>query len=371
MRVLILSCNTGEGHNSCARAIQEYCNSCGDECVIEDGLAFVSPAVSRVVSSAHSYIYKHLPWLFRLGYAYTEKHPTVFREKSAAHRLLTRGKERMYRSLSNGQYDAVISTHIFTALMLTDLLSTHPMNLLTGFVNTDYICHPGLKDSNLKYYFLPNRDLFSDFACKGISEEKMIPSGIPIRQMFYTSCDPSEAKSQVGVDPAYRHLLVMCGSMGCGPIPGLVRKLSCKMPKDWHLSVICGTNQSLEKKLSKEYRDRKNIHVHGFVKDMGVMMDSADLYLTKPGGISVTEAAAKQLPMVLIDAVAGCEEYNRMYLIRKGAAKTAATVNELTDICLDLMQNEEKRRSMRDCLAGLCLPNAAQTVYQAMKTHVE
>ena len=41
---------------------------------------------------------------------------------------------------------------------------------------------------------------------------------------------------------------------------------------------------------------------------MALLMDSADLYLTKPGGISVTEAASMRLPMVFIDAVAGCEE---------------------------------------------------------------
>ncbi|MFR7461994.1 MAG: hypothetical protein ACLUW8_14630 [Subdoligranulum sp.] len=39
-------------------------------------------------------------------------------------------------------------------------------------------------------------------------------------------------------------------------------------------------------------------------------MQASDLFLTKPGGLSTSEAMAAELPMVLIDAVAGCETHN-------------------------------------------------------------
>ena len=44
------------------------------------------------------------------------------------------------------------------------------------------------------------------------------------------------------------------------------------------------------------------------------MMDSADLFLTKPGGISTTEAMVKGLPMVLVNVVGGCETPNLEFL---------------------------------------------------------
>ena len=53
MKTLILSCNTGEGHNSCAKAIKEYYDTVGDECVIKDGLEFISPKVSIMGSHLH------------------------------------------------------------------------------------------------------------------------------------------------------------------------------------------------------------------------------------------------------------------------------------------------------------------------------
>lgn len=84
-------------------------------------------------------------------------------------------------------------------------------------------------------------------------------------------------------------------------------------------------------------------------------MDSADLYLTKPGGLSVTEAYVKALPMVCIDAVAGCEEHNRNFFLRMGAAKTGRNVQQLRNLCLRLLTDRRQLAEMRKTmqLAGL------------------
>ena len=371
MGTLILSCNTGEGHNSCAKAIEEYYESTGTYCVTKDGLEFISPKVSHFISWGHSYVYRHLPWLFKFGYAYTEKHPAVFHSGSGIYRFMTQGAEKMFRYISEGKYDTVICTHVFTALMLTDMLKKHPMKLRTCFVSTDYTCSPSTKDSNLDYYFIPGDEFAPDFECETITEGKMIPSGIPVKQMFYKHCSSKEAKVKVGVAPEHKHLLMMCGSMGCGPMKKLLHKLSVQIPENWEISVICGNNQKLKKRLAKKYGSRQNIHIRGFVKDMGTMMDSAELYLTKPGGISVTEAAVKGLPMVFIDAVAGCEEYNRIYFIRKGGAKTGGTVDEVAKVCLKLMSDKEKRQRMQEKLSEAEQVNAAQFIYEKMKNLTE
>lgn len=371
MKTLILSCNTGEGHNSCAKAIKEYYDAQSEICDITDGLAFISPKISKFMSWGHSYVYRHLPWLFKFGYRYTEKHPTVFHDDSGIYKFMTQGTDRMFDYIQNGQYDAVICTHVFTALMLTDMLKHHPMKLATCFVSTDYTCSPSTKDSNLDFYFIPDKEFGTDFECRTITEDKLIPSGIPVRQMFYTLCAEEQAKMSVDVDPDNKHLIMMCGSMGCGPMEKLLHKLSERLPKDWELSVICGNNAKLAKKLEAKYADNEQIHIRGFVKDMGTMMDSADLYLTKPGGISVSEAAVKSLPMVFVDAVAGCEEYNRIHFIRKGGAKTGATVSELTDMCILLMQNAGKRQSMKDNLAKTEKRNSAKIIFEKMKSQTE
>ena len=368
LKTLILSCNTGEGHNSCAKAIKEYYDKMGEECLIADGLEFISPTISKIISDGHSFIYRHVPWLFKVGYKYAESHPMLFRKGSAVHRLFTKRGDKIQSFIDDGGFDSVICTHVFTALMLTDAIKNRSDKPISCFVATDYTCSPSTKESNLDYYFIPDSDLIHDFECENITEEKLVSAGIPIRQAFYSSVPIKEAKESLGIDPTHKHLVLMCGSMGCGPMNKILERLSDKLNDDVEISVVCGNNSKLEKKLTKHYYNRPSIHVRGFVKDMSTMMDSADLFLTKPGGISVSEASVKKLPMVLIDAVAGCEEYNRSYFLRKGGAKTGSSVDELVELTVMIINNDEKRKKMKESLMQLKKCNTAERIYQIMST---
>ena len=83
------------------------------------------------------------------------------------------------------------------------------------------------------------------------------------------------------------------------------------------------------------------VRMLSYVKDVSALLDSADLYLTKPGGISVTEAAEKRLPMILIDTVAGCEDYNLQFFVNLGAAKTADSEEAIAALCLDTLRSDD------------------------------
>jgi processive 1,2-diacylglycerol beta-glucosyltransferase len=85
----------------------------------------------------------------------------------------------------------------------------------------------------------------------------------------------------------------------------------------------------------------------------------------------VPSAAVKALPMVFIDAVAGCETYNAIHFIRKGGAKTGKTVEELAEVCLLLLENDEKRAAMSQSLREMGLGNAAKTIYETMKDNAK
>ena len=119
MKVLILSCNTGEGHNSCAAALEEECRNQNIPCATEDALRFISPEVSRFISNWHVRIYRHAPGLFRVGYRAAEDHPAQFHEGSALYRYLTQGAEKLCGFIAGSGYDTVICTHTFAALMVS------------------------------------------------------------------------------------------------------------------------------------------------------------------------------------------------------------------------------------------------------------
>ena len=116
MRVLILSANTGGGHNSTAQALAHALARHGAEYEIADTLAFISVRLSDLVSRGHTYVYRRLPRLFGIGYRFEERHTPHFIYEQCA-----RGAESLYRKLTAGGFDAVLCVHVFSAMMLTPL----------------------------------------------------------------------------------------------------------------------------------------------------------------------------------------------------------------------------------------------------------
>ena len=366
MKVLILSCNTGEGHNSCAAALEEECRNQNIPCDTEDALRFISPEVSRFISNWHVRIYRHAPGLFRVGYRAAEDHPAQFHEGSALYRYLTQGAEKLCGFIAGSGYDTVICTHTFAALMVSEVVKTHLPNLKTCFIATDYTCSPSVKDSSLDRYFIPASSLSGDFLGGGVTSERLRACGIPVRQMFRSSVRKEDAKRAFGIPADHKHLVMMCGSMGCGPIMSIARRIGRDLPDDQDLTIVCGTNKQLYRRLQRRFYDAKNVHVRSYVKDMALLMDSADLYLTKPGGISVTEAASMRLPMVFIDAVAGCEEYNKDFFLRTGGAVTGQTPKEIARTSLRLLSDKDALEKMGDALDAAVPHNAAANILSEM-----
>lgn len=364
MCTLILSCNTGEGHNSCARAIKEIFDLHHADCDITDGLAFVSEKASDFISWGHTFVYRRLPGLFRWGYSSVEKHPDTLSEDSKVYALFSKGVERLYQYICENRYDTVICVHVFTALMVTELQRRYDLPLKTAFAATDYTCSPGTKDSLLDVYFIPDTGLTGDFLCDSIPQGKIIASGIPVRQMFYQKAE--NPKERIGIPADAGHMVMMGGSMGCGPMDDLIEEIGKRLKNDQILTVICGTNENLRQKLEKKYRDNHNIRIEGFLKDMSVMLDSADLYLTKPGGLSTTEAVVKKVPMVLIDAVAGCEKYNFEWFLSSGAAVSGKEVDDLAEIAVGLLKDKARLDKMRNAYTSFPHGNAAQTIFNTM-----
>lgn len=346
MNILLLSENTGQGHNSVAEAIGLELAARGHAWECRSGLSFLSTRLAQFISWGHSYVYRHLPFLFRRGYSWAEKHPRLLEPRAPARKYLTRGAERLHLFLEQGQFDAVVCTHVFSAIILTETLRQHPMDIKTAFVATDYTCSPGVESSALDLYFLPHPELRAEFLRHGLPDSRLADGAIPLRPAFHPVSDKRAAKEAVGIPPEHRHILLVCGSMGCGPIKALTKRLTGALPPQTELTIVCGTNRKLYETLQKEHGTRERIHILGYTDDIPRLMDSADLYLTKPGGISTTEAAAKGLPMVFIDAVAGCERYNLCFFLDRGAAVTEKAPAKLARLSFALLDDPDRLNTM-------------------------
>lgn len=352
--VLILSANNGAGHNSCAQALKEEFEAQGVRCVALDAMAFASKRVSGAVSRLHTFVYRHMPRLFDAGYRFSEKHPGIFGEGSLSRRAMGRGAERLNDYIVKGGFNAVVCTHIFAALMLTDAREKYGLHIASCHVSTDYTCSPGLENSALDMYFIPDRSLAGEFAAAGIPSGKLVPAGLPVRREF--ACPSGAAAKRTG------NILMMCGSMGCGPIEKTAELIRGGLAPAQTLTVVCGTNRKLCNRLKKRYENDPKIKVLGFCNTVSRLMEEADVYLTKPGGISVSEAAAKGVPMVLLDTVSGCEKHNLDFFVARAAAVPAENAADAAAKCLDILRDEFARNRMAHALRQAQPCGAAENI---------
>ncbi|NLC18363.1 MAG: glycosyl transferase [Clostridiales bacterium] len=314
MKVLILSCDTGEGHNSAAIAICKYLKKAGVECKVLDALSLKSEKASKGAALAYLSVIR-IPCLFGLIYK-AGMLVSSSRFKSPVYYMNKSYSDKLYEYINDNGFDTVITTHLFPAEALTALKRAKRLSAYTIAVNTDYTCIPFWEETELDYYIIPHRDLIREFVRRGIPKEKLLPFGIPVKPEFYKRLPRQMARERfcrqynVSLDCSKPWYMIMSGSMGYGKIKGLVRAAIRLHRSSVNIIVICGSNHRLQSKLKLVYKNNKNVAICGYCKDVPLIMDASDVLFTKPGGLSSTEAAIKSIPIIHMAPIPGCESKN-------------------------------------------------------------
>ena len=134
----------------------------------------------------------------------------------------------------------------------------------------------------------------------------------------------------------------MTGAIGAGPIEKIVDNLY----RDANIIVICGNNKKLFDKLVS--RDYSSVKVLGFVDNVDEWMSVSDVLITKAGGITISEAITKLLPMIFFFLVPGQEKNNAGVMQDYGAAKTIKNIKHIKDFVLELKDNPDTLSRMQD-----------------------
>ena len=355
MRILLLSCNTGGGHNSAATAIRAHFSERGIDCDIRDALLFVSKAHTEILSKGHFFMYRHLPQLFGVGYRFEEKHPPRFLYKQMA-----LGAKRFAAFLHENAYDAIICTHIFGNMFVTEARRKCGITLPHYVVTTDYAMHPGTDMVDASRYFVAAEQVRLSLIDAGIPADRIIASGIPVSPDFLRSFDQLAVRRQLGLPEKGKTVLLFSGSIGCGKLNRIAPELVRRLPADCNLAVLCGHNKRMYKLLQDHIGPR--ITVVGYTTRVAEYMAAADLCITKPGGLSTTEMLAIGLPMVLMLSVPGCETRNLQFFKNLGVAVGTNDWNEAIQLTVDLINDEEQLTEMRERLLAVGYPGGAKVI---------
>lgn len=319
MEVLVLSCGMGGGHNAAGRAVAEELERRGHSVVFMNAFRLNGDRVASIVNGAYIKIAQRVPRLFgliyMLGNAY-RKLPV----KSPVYWANGKMTDSVEQFLLKHIFDAVVMTHVFPAQTFAKLKENHVRIPKTYLVATDYTCIPFLEETDCDYCIIPSKELTQEFCDYGFQEERLLPYGIPVGRAFFEEETKEEARKRLGLYRDGFCMLLSGGSIGAGKLPKAIRVLTevlLENPKNC-LIVICGNNQKLYQKLHKRYGNQTQIRLLQKTSDMAEYMKASDVLISKPGGLTSTEAAASETPLIHISPIPGCETHNMEFFEKHG-----------------------------------------------------
>lgn len=346
MDALILSCSTGGGHNAAGAAIREELEARGHQVTMMDPYELVSHKLAQEIANVYVKMVQRSPHLFGLVY-YLGSLVRHVPGKSPVYYANIAVAKKLKEYLEEHPADAVIMPHLYPAELVTYLKRQGETLPLTVFVATDYVCIPFTEETDCDYYVVPGERQMKDFIRWKIPKEKLLPYGIPVARAFDETVTKREARRALGLsaDEDRKYILLTGGSIGAGDIHRNIRILLNRLKKthiDGKLIVVCGNNERLYKQLEKEYvasdswkqklrrqakkyaslptawDDEGRVILLGRTKKMALYMRACDIFISKPGGLSSTEAAVAQVPYIHIRPIPGCETYNMRYFTKNG-----------------------------------------------------
>lgn len=364
MRVLILSITAGEGHNSCAAALQEALERRGHEAKIAD--LYRCCGVPRwVTEGIYLTCAKDLRARYRRVYSRLET-DEAFRRHWEKRFLPDWLYPKITAFLRQQEPDCVVAMHVFAARVLTVLRQRGLIRMPVLGVNTDYCLHPYWEDCpGLDGLVIPDAADRKAIRTRGIPQETLLPLGIPIRCPKRYLLPREEARARLGL-PEGKLVLLMGGSMGYGRIFSTALALRRRAVTT---VCICGKNRCLYL-LLRPFQNRR-VKVLGFTRDLPEYMRAADLAITKPGGLSLTELAAAGLPPLLTRPIPGHEERNLRLWTGLGAAAAVgdnAGGRETADRAVSLLEDRGRLEGIHTALSGLNSANAAENLCRFVET---
>jgi len=214
-------------------------------------------------------------------------------------------------------------------------------------------------DAGVDLYCVAAEETKVRLIARGAAAENVVATGIPIAAKFSSKPDVKQFRKNCGLRDDQPVLLVLSGGFGMGPVAEILAELD-KVPGQFQTIVVTGRNEELRRELAAQ--DHKHpARVLGFASNMHELMAVADLIITKPGGLTSSEALAMGKPLFILNPIPGQEAANSDFLLERGAA---VKVNRVEDLPYRIEQllGSKKLAEMAKAAKTLGRPRAALEV---------
>lgn len=362
MRILIATVTAGAGHLQAAAALEEAWRAGWPDDTVErvDVLDFVSKFSKKLYSEGYVKVIERAPEVYGMLFRKTDDAPLMRRLTRVRRTFAGRANSKFIKHLKAFRPDAVLCTHFLPPEIIGSVKAKSPeFRPLTACVVTDFEAHAIWMEAGVDVYFVATEETRARLLARGAKAHDVHATGIPVAAKFSGRPDARAVRKQFGLRDDLPTLLVLSGGFGMGPVAEILGEID-KLTQAVQTLVVAGRNEKLKRDLAAVSR-RQPTHVLGFVTNMQDLMAVSDLIVTKPGGLTTSEALAMGKPLFILNPIPGQEAANSDFLLQHGAAEKANRVEDLP-FRLGQLLGSRKLATMSKAAKALGRPQAAAAV---------
>jgi len=342
MKKIILYATAGIGHKKAALAIKEAFDKKDEKDVLlVDALKYTSKLFKVSYCSIYLLLVRYFPLVWGFFYHILDNSFLYFFLRPIRRLTNKINSGKLVKFLLKEKPDTAIVTHFLALEVIANLKKRGLLQTRLIAVITDYISHTFWLSKHVDLYVVGSEYTKRDFIRRGIRPEIIKPLGIPCESAFSKKHDVATLKQKMNLEPGKETIFVLGGGFGVGPIKDLVLNLD-KQKEDFQIIVVCGYNKKLFDSIKEiEQNAKHKLKAYGFVNNVDEFMAVSDVLVSKSGGISVTEALASGIPMIVVDPIPGQEMGNYNFLKESNAAVKIKDAQEVGKVVEDLIGSKK------------------------------
>lgn len=356
LKVLVFSATFGNGHMRAAEAVIEgiLVKYPSAKIIHLDFGDFLNQRINTIIKNIYGEVIKYIPKLWgRLYYKTAKVQP---RSKSQ-HFLTQLGRSEFLKYIQVFEPDFIVCTYptvssILAQLRLEQILTVPVITVITDYTVHSHWVHPGVDG-----YIVACTEVKESLESWEIQAQRIHVTGIPVSPKFEREMDRVQISTKLGLQTDLPTFLVMGGSYGVLKSAKRICKKLADSLVPVQAIIVCGKNEKLFRSLEEVIAQGRNPMIRfKFVDNVEELMSVSDLIITKAGGLTVSEALTKHLPLVIYKPIPGQEEENAHFVQRIGAGCVAGNEEELEQLLNRFLKHpediEEMRRKAAVALAG-------------------
>ena len=370
MNILILSASTGGGHMRASKAIESYMLKQDKDINVKivDSLLYISPILNKTITSGYVYLATKTPKLYGKLYDLSNKDRKFSNYVTRINNIFA---NKLLPLIDDFKPDVIITTHPFPTEMVSRLKLKNEINIPLICIMTDYAPHKAWLSEKVDAYIVANDDMVAKMVAQGVSEEHIYPYGIPVDEVFFEEEEKQLVLEELNLDKNLPTILMMAGSFGVANVFDIYANI-IDIDLDFQIILVTGKNKKLYNQFEEVVGNSpKNTKLIYFTNEINKFMQASDIIITKPGGLTVTEALACNIPMAIFDAIPGQEEENAEFLIKHNMAVRISDGNSCREAIVRLLEDNGKLENMKEACKSFDKNDSSKNIFLLLNELIE